>query len=177
MKEPARPSLTRREMLAASAATLMTTTATARAPSHRGRKVVRLGLIGCGGRGVGAVHNALDADEATVLTAVADVFAPPAEAVAGKCKKYGDRVRVVSVLSRELLLGQPPAERDLLLPPGAAVYAVEAGVGTGWEAITGGRRDRLFTVDGFGASGRPQEVADSLGFTAAELAARVRDTL
>jgi len=63
------------------------------------------------------------------------------------------------------------------MPSDAAVYAVEAGVGTGWEAITGGRRDRLFTIDEFGASGRPQEVAEYFDFTAEDLARRVEETL
>jgi transketolase len=89
----------------------------------------------------------------------------------------GRRVRVVSMLSRELFLAKSPAEQARILPSAAAIYAVEAGVGTGWEAITGGRRDRLFTVDEFGASGRPQEVADFLGFTAEKLACRVEETL
>ncbi|MBU8913104.1 MAG: transketolase, partial [Spirochaetales bacterium] len=87
------------------------------------------------------------------------------------------RVRVVSMLSRELFLAEPPAQQARILPAGAAVYAVEAGIGTGWEAITGGRRDRLFTIDQFGASGRPQEVADFLGFTPEKLARRVEETL
>jgi transketolase len=89
----------------------------------------------------------------------------------------GIRVRVVSVLSRELLFNGSAVNPARLLPPGAAVYAAEAGVGTGWEAITGGRQDRLFTIDQFGESGRPQEVADHLGFTAENLARRVRETL
>ena len=87
------------------------------------------------------------------------------------------RVRVVSVLSRELFLKASAVTRAKILAPDAAVYAVEAGVGTGWEAITGGRQDRLFTIDQFGESGRPQEVADHLGFTAENLARRVRETL
>lgn len=92
-------------------------------------------------------------------------------------KLLSARVRVVSVFSRELLFAREQSELDALFPPTAAVYAVEAGVGTGWEAITGGRRDRLFTIDRFGASGRPQEVADYLGFTAEKLAERVEETL
>jgi len=86
------------------------------------------------------------------------------------------RVRVVSVLSRELFLAAPDTTRFRILPPDTAVYAVEAGVGTGWEAITGGRQDRLFTIDEFGASGRPQEVAEFFDFTAEHLARRVEET-
>ena len=94
MSKPELPSLTRREMLAASAATLVTAPVTARARVRGGRETIRVGLIGCGGRGVGAVHNALDADPDTVITAVADAFAPQAEAVAGKCEKYADRIQI-----------------------------------------------------------------------------------
>lgn len=87
----------------------------------------------------------------------------------------GITVRVVSMPSRELFLAEPEEQREELLGTPAAVFVAEAGVGTGWEAVTGGRRDRLFTIDRFGASGRPQEVADFLGFTAEELARRVGD--
>ena len=85
-------SLTRRQVLAASAATITHSAfgANVRAP----RDVIRLGLIGCGGRGVGALHDALNADEGTVVTAVADAFAPQAGAVAGKCSKFGERVQI-----------------------------------------------------------------------------------
>lgn len=85
-------------------------------------------------------------------------------------------VRVVSMLSRELFLSADEAHSASIIPPGCAVYAVEAGVAAGWERFTGGRPDRLFTIDRFGVSGRPQEVADHLGFTAANLADRVRGT-
>ena len=87
-------SFTRRQMLAASAATI--TTSAFASPAHlRGRKeTIRLGLIGCGGRGVGALHDALNADADTVVTAVADAFAPQAEAVPKKCEKFGDRVQI-----------------------------------------------------------------------------------
>jgi transketolase len=87
------------------------------------------------------------------------------------------RVRVVSMVSRELFLAAPRDVQARVIPAGAAVYVAEAGSGTGWEALTGGRRDRLFCIDRFGASGRPQEVADYLGFTAAKLAERVEATL
>ncbi len=34
----------------------------------------KVGLVGCGGRGLGAMKNALDADPGTVVWALADVF-------------------------------------------------------------------------------------------------------
>ena len=94
MNKPVLSHLTRREVLAVSAATLATATLGSRVHALGGRDTIRIGLIGCGGRGIGAVHNALDADPDTVITAVADAFAPQAEAAAEKCAKYGDRVRI-----------------------------------------------------------------------------------
>lgn len=89
------PSLpTRRDMLAASAATFATVSLGARSHMPNGSDIIRIGLIGCGGRGVGALHDALNADPNTVVTAVADVFAGQAEAVAGKSAKFGDRVKI-----------------------------------------------------------------------------------
>ena len=35
---------------------------------------LKVGLVGCGGRGLGAMKNALDADPGTVVWALADVF-------------------------------------------------------------------------------------------------------
>ncbi|MBI5819596.1 MAG: Gfo/Idh/MocA family oxidoreductase [Verrucomicrobia bacterium] len=57
--------------------------------------VIRLGLIGCGGRGSGAASDALTGDPNTKLCAVADVFPDKIEsALKGLSKKYGDRVQV-----------------------------------------------------------------------------------
>jgi predicted dehydrogenase len=87
-------SLTRRHLLAASAAGLATTALGARTPVRPRDEIIRIGLIGCGGRGVGAVHDAMQADAGTEITAVADVFRSSAEAVAAKCAKFGDRVKI-----------------------------------------------------------------------------------
>jgi predicted dehydrogenase len=40
---------------------------------------LKIGLVGCGGRGTGAANNALKADKNVVLTAVADVFSDQAD--------------------------------------------------------------------------------------------------
>ena len=52
-----------------------------RAAHAAGSDILKVGLIGCGGRGTGAAVNALSADKGARLTAMADVFAekmPPA---------------------------------------------------------------------------------------------------
>ncbi|MBU4270513.1 MAG: twin-arginine translocation signal domain-containing protein [Planctomycetes bacterium] len=46
----------------------------ARGANVSGSDVLRIGLIGCGGRGPGAAVNAMNADPGVRLTAMADIF-------------------------------------------------------------------------------------------------------
>ncbi|NOZ39306.1 MAG: Gfo/Idh/MocA family oxidoreductase [Planctomycetes bacterium] len=59
-------------------------------------ETIRVGLVGCGGRGTGAIQNALDADANTKLVAIGDTFADRIELCLGELshKDYGDRVKV-----------------------------------------------------------------------------------
>lgn len=61
-----------------------------------GGDTLKLALVGCGGRGTGAMNNALKADAGVDLVAVADVFADKAESCVGRLRaKFGEfRVRV-----------------------------------------------------------------------------------
>ena len=60
-----------------------------------GSDVIKLGLIGCGGRGSGAASDALTGDPNTKLWAVADVFPDKSEtALKDLTRKYGDRIQV-----------------------------------------------------------------------------------
>ncbi len=53
---------------------------------------IQLALVGCGGRGTGAAHNALSVKAGpTKLVAMADVFEHRLKASAASLKKYGDR--------------------------------------------------------------------------------------
>jgi predicted dehydrogenase len=65
-----------------------------RAAHAAGSDVLRVGLVGCGGRGTGAAAQALNADPNTKLVAVADAFADRIPASLGGLKKFGDRVDV-----------------------------------------------------------------------------------
>src|SRR3954468_16837310 len=72
------PPTTRREFLQATAATA----AAAALPSGvhaAGGDVLRVGLVGCGGRGAGAAGQALKADPKAKLVAMGDVFADAIE--------------------------------------------------------------------------------------------------
>ncbi len=75
MKSNSHAETTRREFLKTTSALAVTTIA---APyilkgTSEG-EILRVGLIGCGGRGTGAAKQALKADKAVVLTALGDVF-------------------------------------------------------------------------------------------------------
>jgi len=91
---------TRREVLrtgaTAAAGTLLAPWATA--GSSRGRQAtLRVGLVGCGGRGTGAAAQALRADEDTELVALGDAFEDHLENALGTLQRAGDisdRVKV-----------------------------------------------------------------------------------
>jgi transketolase len=84
------------------------------------------------------------------------------------------RVRVVSLLSRELFLKQTADFRSSLVPPSARKVVFEAGVSFGWKSPFD---DSVVTVsiERFGESGPYQKVAEHLGITAAALAKKIRE--
>jgi myo-inositol 2-dehydrogenase/D-chiro-inositol 1-dehydrogenase len=56
---------------------------------------LKVGLIGCGGRGTGAAGEALNADPNVILTAMADAFEDHLESSYNNLKeKYGEKVQV-----------------------------------------------------------------------------------
>lgn len=94
---PGRPS--RREFLVRSALLAGTTAAgtlsLCRAAHAAGNEVLRIGLIGCGGRGAGAVVSALTADPAARLVALADAFRDRMERTREALKKRASAQVVV----------------------------------------------------------------------------------
>src|SRR3954469_6688125 len=93
---------TRRSFLKASTslavgATLAGTLVVPRAVHAGSSEKMRIGLIGCGGRGTGAAENALNASPENVLVAVGDAFPDFAQASLDKLKRIEgckDRVQV-----------------------------------------------------------------------------------
>ena len=67
----------------------------ARGAHAAGDDVIKVGLIGCGGRGSGAAVNALNADPGARLVAMADLFEPYVKGSRDRIAKiHGDRVQV-----------------------------------------------------------------------------------
>lgn len=88
---------TRRDMLKASAASVGAVVAPSFASrlSTAGRDTIRVGVIGCGGRGTGAAWNALEADKSVRITAMADLFPDRLEAShTNLANEWADRVMV-----------------------------------------------------------------------------------
>lgn len=57
-------------------------------------KTLKIGLVGCGGRGTGAATQALNADKNVKLWAVADAFDSQMSSTLNRLKGYGDRIDV-----------------------------------------------------------------------------------
>lgn len=81
----------------------------------------------------------------------------------------GKRVRVVSMLSRELFESQDAAIREAIVPPGVRCLVCEAGVRSGWEGWA--KPADILSIERFGESGPAAKAAEHLGMTAAALAA------
>ncbi len=85
----------------------------------------------------------------------------------------GKKLRIVSMISRELFLQQDKAFRESILIPGVRTVVAEAGVTCAWEGIASSPED-VFGINAFGVSGPGEEVAAYLGFTAEALAKLIR---
>jgi transketolase len=81
--------------------------------------------------------------------------------------------RVVSMPSWELFDAQPDAYQTQVLPPGVPRLAVEAAVSLGWRRWA----DATVSVDRFGASAPGVVVFERFGFTAENVAAKIRELL
>src|SRR5205085_4771382 len=89
----------------------------------------------------------------------------------------GIGTRVVSMPSWTLFARESAAYRDEVLPPAiTARVAVEAGSPMGWERWTGSA-GRMVGISHFGASAPAKRVFEALGFTAENVANKVKAAL
>jgi transketolase len=82
------------------------------------------------------------------------------------------KVRVISMMSRELFEAQDEAFQRMLLPAGVPVVVVEAGIAQGWEGIATDRKN-ILAIARFGESGPGPKVGEHLGMRADALAAQI----
>ena len=82
---------------AATAGVLAAAAAAGRMAHAQGSETLKVALLGCGGRGTGAVRQCLDADPGVVVVAVADLFESQATGARRRLEredKYRDRVKI-----------------------------------------------------------------------------------
>jgi transketolase len=112
-------------------------------------------------------------EPAAILIATGSEVALAVEAQA-LLSAQGTAVRVVSLPSWELFARQPASYREEVLPSRVAKrLAVEAASPFGWERWVG-LEGEVLGQDDYGASAPYQDLARHFGFTAENVAARVR---
>jgi len=128
-------SSTRRDFIKAGAAATATATAAGILPVHAaGLEKIKVGVIGCGGRGSGAIGDCIKADKSVVFWAAGDVFADKAKGTANAyAQSHKDQVdigdRVFGGLDAfEKVLASGVDLVILATPPGFRPYHVEAAI-------------------------------------------------
>ncbi|QWP33137.1 Gfo/Idh/MocA family oxidoreductase [Akkermansia muciniphila] len=135
-------------------------------------KPLKVGLVGCGGRGLGAMKNALDADPGTIAWALADVFQERIDFGAKLlAEQYGnrarlDRSRLFSGLDSYKRLLQTDIDVVLLCTPPAfrpehLAVAIDASKHIYAEKTRGGGRSRRAFRTGIRTAGKTQKSGDS----------------
>ncbi|MBV9124842.1 MAG: Gfo/Idh/MocA family oxidoreductase [Planctomycetes bacterium] len=158
---------TRREFLktttAAAAGTALAANLTLLSNVHAaGSDVIRVGLVGCGGRGTGAAENVLNAAPNVHIVALADVFKDRLDGARGRLeklaqddeniKKLGNKVEIkddhcfLGLDAYEKLLGSDINYVILATPPGFRPIHLQAAVAAGKTIFT----EKPVGVDGPG---------------------------
>ena len=86
----------------------------------------------------------------------------------------GKKVRIVSVIDRELFRSQSAAFKESIMGKGTRCVVAEAGCAAGWEGFASSEKD-LFCLSAFGESAPGAKVAEHFGYTAEALAKLIED--
>lgn len=104
-----------------------------------GNKKLKLALVGCGGRGTGAIVQALQADENTELVAMADAFQDKVENSLKAVQEHFDGVKKIKINPKNLFSGFDAYKKAidmadvviLTTPPGFRPYHFEYAIQNG----------------------------------------------
>ena len=132
--------------------------ALARGAHAAGSDVIKVGLIGCGGRGSGAAANAMNAGDDVRLVAMADIFEDKVQGSRerpqeGQARAGGRRRRSLLRRLRRLQEGDRQRRRRgadrlrLALPPAYLKAAVDAGKHVFWKSPTRSTRPGIRVVE------------------------------
>jgi len=94
-------------------------------------------------------------------------------ALQAKKNLKNSKLRIVSMISRELFLSQPEEFKNRIIPTTAATIIVEAGVATGWEQFN--NNGCILSVDRFGASGPGEEVGEYLDISSDAIIRKIEE--
>ena len=122
----------------------------------------------------GYVVSAPEVADVVVMASGSEVHV--AVEAAAKLASHGIQVRIVSVPCLEQFMAQPQSYRDAVLPAGIPRVAFEAGRSESWGRLIG--CDGLFIgVEHFGASAPDKVLAEQFGFTAPQVAEKIKTFL
>ncbi len=106
----------------------------------------------------------VDNPEITVLASGSEV-----NLAIDACKNVSKKIRIVSVIDRELFKEQEDVIKEKIIGNSSRVVTAEAGTTMGWEAFATSSKD-MFGINTFGTSGPAVKVAEYLDFTAEKFA-------
>ena len=90
------------------------------------------------------------------------------------CREIDSKnIRIISMICPGLFLAQPEASRRKLIPAGAKVLVIEAGVSFGWHGFAGNQTS-ILGLDHFGECGPYAPLAEKLGFSVKRVAAEIQ---
>jgi predicted dehydrogenase len=141
------PGFTRRDFVKTSAAAGVAATVSSALAARAfaaGDEVLRVGLVGCGGRGTGAAAQALAADSQTKLVAVGDVFTNKVESCLKTLHRQQDIAAQLQVDPEQRFVGLDAYQQvidacDVVLlatPPGFRPQHLKAAVAAGKHIFT-----------------------------------------
>ena len=91
-------------------------------------------------------------------------------------RKDGVKTRIVSVPSEGLFRSQPAAYQESIIPKGAKVFGLTAGLPVNLEGLAGAN-GKVFGLESFGFSAPYKVLDEKLGFTADNVYRQVKDML